>query len=116
MSRIREFLALTGKSDRKISAVFAVSPERCAEAVRYLRHGAPDAPVWLFSASAPDPDTAALCEHVFVLEDAGALLIEAEKQLWPNWVALALSTWTGERGRWPLKLAPFFVPPFARCS
>ena len=112
MSSIRKFLALTGKCDRKISAVFAVSPERCAEAVRYLRRGAPDAPVWLFSASAPDPDTAALCEHVFVLEDAGALLIEAEKQLWPNWVALALSTWTGERGHWPLKLAPFFVPPF----
>jgi glycosyltransferase involved in cell wall biosynthesis len=112
VSRIREFLALTGKSDQKISAVFAVSPERCAEAVRYLRHGAPDVPVWLFSASAPDPETAALCERIFVLEDAGALLIEAEKQLWPNWVALALSTWTGEHGHWPLKLAPFFVPPF----
>ena len=112
MSRIREYLELTGKRDRKISAVFAVSPERSAEAVRYLRRGAPNVPVWLFSASAPDPDTAALCERVFVLEDAGALLIEAEKQLWANWVALAVSTWTGERGHWPLKLAPFFVPPF----
>jgi glycosyltransferase involved in cell wall biosynthesis len=112
VSRIREYLELTGKRDRKISAVFAVSPERSAEAVRYLRRGAPNVPVWLFSASAPDPDTAALCERVFVLEDAGALLIEAEKQLWANWVALAVSTWTGERGHWPLKLAPFFVPPF----
>jgi glycosyltransferase involved in cell wall biosynthesis len=112
VSRIREYLALTGKDGRKISAVFAVSPERCAEAVRYIRRGAPDAPVWLFSATEPDPETAALCEHVCVLADAPALLIEAEKQLWPHWVALAVATWTGERGHWPLKLAPFFVPPF----
>src|SRR5678815_1929033 len=41
-----------------------------------------------------------------------AFLIEAEKELWPHWVALTVSTWTGEPGRWPLKLAPFLIPPF----
>jgi polysaccharide biosynthesis protein PslH len=112
VSRIREYLALMGKRDRKISAVFGVSPDRCAEAVRYLRQGAPDAPVWLFSVIPPDPDTSAMCEEVFVGEDSMALLIEAQKQLWPHWVALSVATWTGEHGRWPLKLAPFLVPFF----
>src|SRR5262249_18489885 len=112
LSRVRKYLALTGKNGREDSAVFGVSPHPRAEAGRYLRRGAPEAPVWLFSQSMPDPDTAALCEHVTVLDDSMALLIEAQKQLWPNWVGLAVATWTGERGRWPLKLAPFFIPPF----
>ncbi len=112
VSRLREYLALTGKNGRLVSAVFGVSPQPCAAAVRHLRRGAPDAPVWLFCASEPDPETAALCERVFVSDDAPALLLEAEKQLWPYWVGLAVSTWTGEPGYWPLKLAPFLIPPF----
>jgi Glycosyltransferase len=112
LSRFREYLALTGKGDRKIAVIFAVSPQRCAEAVRYLRREVPDLPVWVFSARPPDPETAAVCEQVFVGTDAPALLIEAEKQLWPYWVALSVSTWTRESGHWPLKLAPFFIPPF----
>ncbi len=112
MSRLREYLALTGKGARLVSAVFGVSADRCAAAVRHLRRGAPDAPVWLFCASEPDPETAALCERVVVSADAPALLIEAQKQLWPYWVGLTVSTWTGEPGYWPLKLAPFLIPPF----
>ena len=112
MSGIRDYLVLAGKRGRKVSAVFGISPAPCAAAVRYLRRGAPDIPVWLFSVSPPDPDTASLCERVVVLEDAPALLVEAEKQLWPHWVALGVATWTGERGRWPVKLAPFLIPPF----
>jgi glycosyltransferase involved in cell wall biosynthesis len=112
VSPIRGYLELAGKRGRKVSAVFGVSPERCGKAVRYLRRGAPDAPVWLFCSGAPDAETAALCERVFRSEESLALLIEAEKELWPHWVALTVSTWTGERGRWPLKLAPFFIPPF----
>ena len=112
MSRIREYLALTGKRGRTISAVFGTSPDRCAAAVRYLRRGAPEVPVWLFSVNPPDPETAALCESVCVREDPMALLIEAEKQLWPHWVGLAAATWTGEPGAWPAKLAPFLIPPF----
>ena len=112
MIQVRDYLALAGKRGRRISAVFGISPERCAAAVRHLRGGAPDAPVWMFCAASPDPETAALCERVFVSDDGMGLLIEAEKQLWPHWVALAVSTWTGEHGRWPLKLAPFVIPPF----
>jgi glycosyltransferase involved in cell wall biosynthesis len=112
VSRIREFLKLAGKRGHTISAVFGTSPGPCAAAVRYLRRGAPEAPVWLFSTTAPDPDTAALCESVCVLEDPIALLVEAEKQLWPHWVGLTVATWTGERGAWPVKLAPFLIPPF----
>lgn len=112
MSRIRAYLAMAGKRGPKVSAVFGVSPDNCATAVRYLRRGAPEVPVWLFSVSPPDSDTAALCERVFVLDDSLALLIEAQKQLWPCWVALAVATWTGERGRWPVKLAPWLIPLF----
>ena len=112
MNRIRDYLALTGKRDRKVSAVFGISPRHCGAAVRHLRRGAPDTPVWLFTTSPADPDTTALCERVVVLEDPLALLIEAEKQLWSHWVALAVGSWTGERGRWPLKLAPCLIPPF----
>ena len=112
MSRFREYLALTGKGSRKVALVFAVSPQRCGEAVRYLRREVPDLPVWVFSASTPDAETAAMCEQIFVSQDAPALLIEAEKQVWPHWVALSVSTWTRESGHWPLKLAPFFIPPF----
>ncbi len=112
MSRIREFLALSGKHGRKISAVFGISPDRCGAAVRHLRRGAPDAPVWLFCSGVPDAETEKLCERVFSSRNGLDLLVEAEKQLWPHWVALSVSTWTGEHGRWPLKLAPFLIPPF----
>src|SRR5207249_1051428 len=86
VSQIREYLWMAGKRGRKVSAVFGVSPERVGAAVRYLRRGAPDAPVWLFCDSAPDVETGALCERVFSSSDGLALLIEAEKQLWPHWV------------------------------
>jgi glycosyltransferase involved in cell wall biosynthesis len=112
VNRIRAYLALAGKSDRKISVVFGISPASCAAAVRHLRRGAPNVPIWLFAVSAPDPDTAALCERVVIGDDALALLVEAERQLWSHWVALSVATWTGEHGRWALKLAPFLVPPF----
>jgi glycosyltransferase involved in cell wall biosynthesis len=112
VSRIRDWLALAGKRGGKVAAVFGISPGHCAAAVRHIRVGAPDVPVWLFSVRTPDGETAALCERVVVGEDPMSLLVEAEKQLWPQWVALAVATWTGEHGRWPLKLAPFLVPPF----
>jgi glycosyltransferase involved in cell wall biosynthesis len=99
-------------SGPKICPVFGISPERCAAAVRYLRRGAPEARVWLFCARAPDAETAALCDRVFVSPGSLALLAQAQRELWPEWVALTASTWTGERGRWLLKLAPFLIPPF----
>lgn len=112
MERIKGWLKFAGKSEQKVAAVFGVSPERCAEAVAYLRKELPDVPVWLFATCEPLAATKAECERVAVAEDSMELLVTAEKELWPRRVALALTTWTGEHGRWPVKLAPFFVPMF----
>jgi glycosyltransferase involved in cell wall biosynthesis len=49
---------------------------------------------------------------VYVNRDSTSLFIQAQILLWPYWVAIGVSTWTNEHGRWPLKLAPFFIPPF----
>jgi glycosyltransferase involved in cell wall biosynthesis len=111
LDQIRAFLKFTGKGERKVVAVFATSAPGAAAAVRYLRRELPDLPVWLFSVAAPDPDTASLCEGVRVESDSMALLVEAQKALWPYWVALGVATWTGGHLRWPVKLAPFLVPP-----
>ena len=75
-------------------------------AVVYLRQGAPGIPIWLFSTVAPDHDTEALCEHVEVRAGSLALLLRAERALWPYWLALGVTAWTGESGRWPIKWAP----------
>jgi glycosyltransferase involved in cell wall biosynthesis len=110
--RLRSVLRLAGKRDQKVAAVFGLSPESCHRAVLHLRGGAPDAPVWLFSTVPPWPETEALCERVCVRRGALSLLLRAQAELWPRWVALGVSTWTGEHGAWPLKLAPFAIPPF----
>ncbi len=112
MSRLRDYLRLAGKGDRKVIAVFAVSAEAAGRAVRHVRSGVPGIPVWLFASEAPGAETAAECERVEIGGDSMALLVEALKSLWPCWVALSVGTWTGGRGRWPLKLAPFLIPPF----
>jgi hypothetical protein len=62
VNELRDYLALAGKRERKVAAVFGVSPERCATAVRHLRQGAPDAPVWLFCSRPPDAEIGAMCE------------------------------------------------------
>ena len=69
-------------------------------------------PIWLFSTVEPLAETLTLCEQVEVNPSARTLFLHAERRLWPYWVALGLVTWTGGRGRWPLKLAPFLIPPF----
>ena len=112
MDRVKSWLRFAGKSERKVVAVFGVSPRRCAQAVGYFREHLPDMPVWLFCTAAPLPETAAECESVVVDGDSMALVVRAQKELWPQSVALSLATWTGEHGRWPVKLAPLFIPPF----
>ena len=109
---LRSLFALLGKSEGKVAAVFGVSPEPSHEAVMHLKKGAPAVPVWLFLAVPPLPETRALCERVYVNRDSISLFIQAQIRLWPYWVAIGVSTWTAEHGRWPLKLAPFFIPPF----
>ena len=109
---VRRLLRVVGKSDTKVAAVFGYDAAACHSAVVYLRQGAPGVPIWLFSTAPPDAETAALCERVEVRPGPLALVIRAQRMLWPYWVALGLTAWTGERGRWPVKWAPFFVPPF----
>lgn len=109
---LRSFLSLIGKGERKVAAVFGLTPAACHRAVTHLREGAPDVPVWLFSTQAPMAETALLCSHIHVNQNSFALLLQAQHQLWPHWVAIGVTTWTGGRGKWPLKLAPFLIPPF----
>jgi len=103
---------LAGKRQDKVVAVFAATPTACDAAVRHAHSGAAGLPIWLFTISAPPPEVAALCAHVSTRAHPAALLREAERLLWRYWVALSVGTWTGERGRWLLKLAPFVIPPF----
>ena len=111
-SRLRSVLRAAGKGDQKVAAVFGLSPAACRAAVAHVCTGAPGVRVWLYCTAAPSPDTAALCERVCVCRSTFALFLRAEAELWRQWVALGVTTWTGEHGAWPLKLAPFAIPPF----
>jgi len=108
----RSFLKGLGKTDHKLIAVFGLNPVACQAAVSYVRTQAPEFPVWLFTTVDLLPETERSCERVFVESNPVALLVFAEVRLWRQWVALSVGTWTGERGRWTLKLAPFLIPPF----
>ncbi len=107
----RSLLKLAGKSEHKVAAVFGSDPGDCHRAVVHLREGAPGVPVWLFATQAPSAETAALCERVVVRRNSLTLVARAEAELWPRWVALGVAAWTGRRGKWLLKIAPFLVPP-----
>ena len=109
---LRSLLRFVGKGEGKVAAVFGVDPVSCHKAVRHLRAGAPEVPIWLFSTQAVPAETGALCERVHVNRGSLALFLEAQRRLWPHWVALGVTTWTGEHGLWPVKLAPFLIPPF----
>ena len=107
MSLVKSALGALGKSDCKITAVFATNRAAAERAVRYLRN-ALDLPIFLFTPEEPDERTAALCERVVV----GKSSLRAHWELWPYWIALSAVDWTGSRGKWALKLSPFFIPPF----
>ncbi|MCX6624997.1 MAG: glycosyltransferase family 4 protein, partial [Acidobacteria bacterium] len=109
---LQRFLALTGKSERKVAAVFGISAAHSSVAVRYLNRECPGLPVLLFSLSEPSAETAARCESVTVLRDPTELLIEAQKRLWPYTIALTVVAWTRHPGGWILKWGPFAIPPF----
>jgi glycosyltransferase involved in cell wall biosynthesis len=109
---IRSFFRLLGKGESKVAAVIGFEPARCHQAIVHLRRGAPDVPVWLFCQSEPPTETVALCQRVFVNANSLALFVEAERRLWPCWVAITVATWTGKPGHWPLKIAPLLIPPF----
>ncbi|HEY2014244.1 MAG TPA: glycosyltransferase family 4 protein [Bryobacteraceae bacterium] len=109
---LRSLLRLVGKGDRKVVAVFGFSPASCHRAVLYLSEGARGLPIFLFSTAEPLAETVPLCESVVVRGGSWSLLWEAERRLWAHWLAIGVATWTGERGHWPVKLAPLLVPPF----
>jgi glycosyltransferase involved in cell wall biosynthesis len=109
---VKSVLALLGKGEKKVAAVFGISPGPCHAAVMHLKAGAPEVPIWLFATAPPLPETSVLCAQVFVSRRSLFLFLQAQVQLWPYWVAIAVGTWTAEHGRWPLKLAPFFIPSY----
>ena len=109
---LRSLLRLVGKGEGKVAAVFGLTPANCHTAVLHLRSGAPEVPIWLFSTQAVAVETASLCQSVHVNRSSLALLLQAQRRLWPHWVAIGVTTWTGGHGNWPVKLAPFLIPPF----
>jgi glycosyltransferase involved in cell wall biosynthesis len=108
---LRSVLKFAGKGDAKVALVFGRDAADCHRAVLHVREGAPEVPVWLFSTTKPWAETADLCERVFVRGTGLSLLFAAERCAWPRWVALSVAPWTGDRFAWPLKLAPFLIPP-----
>ena len=105
-------LKCAGKGEKKVASVFGVNAEALHRAVLHLRAGAPGVPIWLFSTEVPHPYTIALCERVYLNPNALELVGQSQARLWRCWVAISVGTWTGERGGWALKLAPFLIPPF----
>lgn len=105
-------LRLAGKGEAKVIAVFAASAEACDRAVLHVRAGAPGIPIWLFATVWPAPETARHCDRVEVNCHGPELLIRAERLLWRNSVALSVGAWTGERGSFSIRMAPFLTPPF----
>lgn len=95
-----------------MAGVFAPTPSTAHQAVLHLRAGAPDVPIFLYCLKDPAAETAALCERVRSGGNSTALLVRAQRDLWPRRVALSVAAWTGDHGRWPLKLGPFLTPPF----
>ena len=92
--------------------MFGSSPAACHSVALHVHRGAPGIPLWLFSTSAPLPETAALCERVVVRRNSVALFFQAQRELWRHAVAITAGAWTGKRGSRVLKLAPLLVPPF----
>lgn len=95
-----------------MALVFGVDAPDAHRAVQHLRAGAPDVPVWLYTTAAPRPETEGLCERVRVGRSALLLALAAGRESWPRWVALSVAPWTGGLRGWPIKLAPFLIPPF----
>ncbi len=109
---LQPFLALTGKSECKVAAVFVVASPDAKVAVRYLSRECPDVPIFLFGMVPPPPEIGPLCARIVVIEDPGELLVEAQRLLWPYTVALSVVPWTRRPGGWALKWGPFAIPPF----
>lgn len=111
MNPVKKLLLAVGKSDRKVVAVFAATNSAANRSVQHLRAGL-DLPIWLFTLEAPAPEVAAICERVVIASSSAALWLRAQRELWPYWTALSVVEWTGNRGNWFLKTAPFSIPPF----
>jgi hypothetical protein len=108
VSAIRRILRRLGKGEQKIVAIFAGSNRAAERSIQHVRQ-ALDLPLWLFVAESPSPELTKQCEQVF----AGTFhWWQAQRLLWPYWTALAIGDWTGKRGSWLRKVAPFTVPPF----
>jgi hypothetical protein len=92
--RHSRFLRLAGKHDRKVSAVFGFPrPLRDGSVARQRSQRS----VWLFTVTPPDPETAALCERVVVINSLDLLVKPSSSG---RIGSPRVATWTGERGAW----------------
>ena len=94
-----------------MAIVFGRAAADCHRAVVHVREGAPDVPVWLFTTTKPWAETADCVNAYSSVGSALSLLLAAQRHAWPRWVALSVAPWTGDHFGWPLKLAPFLIPP-----
>ncbi len=102
-------LKWAGKTGGKAVAVFAGSAREATIAVRHVKQGVVDLPIFLFCLEAPPAPVCEACAKVIANPSAVALFFRAQRELWRYWIALGVAPWTGKRGNWPLKLAPFFL-------
>jgi len=109
---LQRFLALTGKGEERVAAVFATNQDDASMAVRYLCRESPRLPIFLFGLMPAPPDCVRLCAAVLVCPDPGELLVEAQKLLWRYRVAFIVAPWTRTPGGWVLKWGAFLIPPF----
>lgn len=110
--RVRKLLRCVGIRQSRVAVVFGSTPQSCELAVAYLRNGAPEVPVFLFSTAQPSAGTVAMCERVCVRSSPLVLLVDAERALRRRWVVISVGVWSGVPRQWLLKWAPFLIPPF----
>jgi hypothetical protein len=63
---LRRLFHFAGKGDRKVIAVFGVSPDASQAAVHHVWQGSTGIPIWLFCTRPPPTETAQFCEHIFI--------------------------------------------------
>lgn len=101
---------MAGKGESRLVLIFCDNGLECTAAVRHIREAEPEIPIWLICRNAPH--TAGDYARVLSANGAMELMVETQKAAWPYKVALSVGVWTGVPGAWPLKLAPFLIPPF----
>jgi glycosyltransferase involved in cell wall biosynthesis len=112
VSALRPFPRLIGKTDSKVVVIFVDSAHEAAVAIRHVRAGGVQLPIYLYCREGASRTVEEQCARVTIGRNSFGLLIRAQRELWPHWVALGISAWTRKPGMLSLKAAPFLFPPF----